>query len=161
MSTAVWPCEERVVALVVSCLEHEWWEIASIAHTESRAHGADIRTVKNAELLIIEAKGFPGTVYARGVNQGKPKPTKPGFQARHWFSQVLFDCILRQSEYPDGQIVMALPNFPVYRSLVARTSNAICKLGIGVYFVEEGGMVETLRAPQVIATASIPPGDEP
>ena len=160
MSTALWPCEERVVALVVSYLEQVGWEIASIAHTESRARGADIRAVKGAELLIVEAKGFPGTVYARGVNQGKPKPTKPGVQARHWFSQVLFDCILRQSEYPDARIVMALPHFPVYINLMARTSNAIRKLGIGVYFVEENGMVETPMEARETATVNIPPDDE-
>jgi hypothetical protein len=141
MSTAPWPCEERVVALVVSYLEQEGWDIGSIAHTESRARGADIRATKGAELLIVEAKGFPGTVYARGVNQGKPKPTKPGVQARHWFGQVLFDCILRQSEYPDSHVVMALPDFPVYRNLLRRTKDALRKLEIGVYFVGEDGSV--------------------
>jgi hypothetical protein len=142
MSAAPWPCEEKVVALVVSYLEQMGWSIKSVAHTESRARGADIRATRASELLIVEAKGFPGVVYARGQNQGKPKPTKPGVQARHWFSQVLFDCILRQSEYPDAHVVMALPNFSVYKNLLARTSEALRKLRIGVYLVQEDGLVE-------------------
>jgi hypothetical protein len=142
MSAAPWPCEENIVALVVSYLEQMGWSIESVANTESRARGADIRATRAAELLIVEAKGFPGVVYARGQNQGKPKPTKPGVQARHWFSQVLFDCILRQSEYPEAHVVMALPNFSVYKNLLARTNEALRKLQIGVYLVREDGLVE-------------------
>jgi hypothetical protein len=131
--------------LVVVHLELDGWDIKSVAHTESRERGADIRATRAAELLIVEAKGFPGTVYARGKNQGKPKPTKPSVQARHWYSHALFDCILRQSEYPDAHVVMALPDFTVYRNLLARTGDAIRKLQIGVYLVQEDGTVEARR----------------
>src|SRR5260370_37436955 len=139
---AGWPCEEKVFASVVSHLKQEGWKIESVADTEARARGADIRATRPGELLIVEAKGYPGTVYARGENKGKPKPTKPGVQARHWYGQVLFDAILRQAEYPSAQVVIALPDFPLFTNLISRTRLALCKLRIGVYLVSETGAVQ-------------------
>lgn len=75
-AVAPWPCERNVVESVVSYLSAEGWTIASIADTETRSPGVDIRAVRSDELLIVEAKGYPGTVYARGENKGKPKTHK-------------------------------------------------------------------------------------
>jgi hypothetical protein len=139
-----WPCEENIVTSVVSHLKQEGWMIESVADTQARAPGADIRAARSGETLIVEAKGYPATVYARGENRGKPKPTKPGVQARHWYGQVLFDAILRQSQYPSAQVVIALPDFPVFTNLISRTRRALCKLRIGVYLVRETGLVESV-----------------
>jgi len=141
---AEWPCEENVVVSVVSHLKQESWKIESVADTESRARGADIRATRSGELLIVEAKGYPGTLYARGENKGKPKPTRPAVQARHWYGQLLFDAILRQSEYPSAKVVIALPDFPLFTNLISRTRHALCKLRIGVYLVSETGAVQCL-----------------
>lgn len=141
MSTE-WCCESNIVALVVSHLKEDGWTIESIANTETRAPGADIRASRNGQILIVEAKGYPSTVYARGENKGKPKPTKPGVQARHWYAQVLFDAVLRQSQYPSAQVFIALPDFPVFTNFIGRTGFALCKLGIGVYIVRKTGIVE-------------------
>lgn len=92
-------------------------------------------------MLIVEAKGYPLTVYARGEHKGEPKPTKPGVQARDWYGQVLFDAILRQSKYPSAMVVIALPNFLVFVNLINRTRPALTKLGIGIYLVSESGLV--------------------
>lgn len=124
-TTALWPCEESVVAAVVPYLSHEGWTIESVADTQTRAPGADIRVVRTGKLLIVEAKGYPGTVYGRGENKGKPKPTKPGVQARHWYGQVLFDAILRQAQFPSATVMIALPDFPVFANLISRTEHAI------------------------------------
>lgn len=67
MSTE-WCCESNVVASVVSLLKQEGWTIESVANTEARARGADIRASREGQLLIVEAKGYPSTVYARGEN---------------------------------------------------------------------------------------------
>lgn len=142
MSTE-WCCESSVVESVVRHLKQQGWTIESIANTETRARGADIRASRDGETLIVEAKGYPSTVYARGENKGKPKPTKPGVQARHWYAQVLFDAILRQSQYPSAQVFIALPDFPVFTNFITRTRFALRKLGIGVYVVREKGAVET------------------
>lgn len=142
--SAPWHCEQNVVEAVVSYLEREGWSIQSVADTESRAPGADIRAVRADKLLIVEAKGYPERVYARGANKGKPKPTKPGVQARHWYGQVLFDAILRQTQYPDASVAIALPDFPVFANLIDRTRHALQKLDIGVFLVSEPCLVKRL-----------------
>lgn len=139
-----WCCESNIVALVVSHLKQEGWTIESVANTETRAPGADIRAARNGQQLIVEAKGYPSTVYARGKNKGQPKPTKPGVQARHWYGHALFDAILRQSQYPSARIFIALPDFPVFTNLISRTRFALCKLDIGIYIVRKTGIVENV-----------------
>ena len=141
---AEWPCEETVVGVVISYLKQEGWTIESVADTETRARGADIHATRSGDTLIIEAKGYPTTVYARGAKKGMPKPTKPGTQARHWYSHALFDAILRQSQYPSASVAIALPDFPVFTNLINRTQSALYKLGIGVYLVRVSGTVEVV-----------------
>ncbi len=143
-AVAPWPCERNVVESVVSYLSAEGWTIESIVDTETRSPGADIRAVRSGELLIVEAKGYPGTVYARGENKGKPKPTKPGVQARHWYGQVLFDAILRQSKFSSASVMIAVPDLPVFTNLISRTEHALRKLGIGVFLLRGNGTVEKL-----------------
>lgn len=144
MDAAEWHCEQNVVRVVVTYLKAVGWTIESIADTEARSPGADIRAVRSEELLIVEAKGYPATVYARGENKGKLKPTKPGVQARHWYGQVLFDAILRQSQFPSATVMIALPDFPVFTNLIARTRPALEKLRIGVLLVRQTCTVERL-----------------
>jgi hypothetical protein len=143
-SPASWPCEQNVVESVASYLRAEGWTIESIADTEARSPGADIRAVRSSELLIVEAKGYPATVYARGENKGKPKPTRPGVQARHWYGQVLFDAILRQSQFPSATVMIALPDFPLFRNLISRTEHALRKLDISVFLVCDNCSVKKL-----------------
>jgi len=69
--SAEWPSEENIVTSVVSHLKQAGWMIESVADTEARAPGADIRAARSDETLIVEAKGYPATVYARGENKGK------------------------------------------------------------------------------------------
>jgi cation transport regulator ChaC len=71
-------------------------------------------------------------------------PTKPGVQARHWYGQVLFDAILRQSQYPSAKVIIALPDFPVFMNLIGRTKHALEKLDIGVFVVRDTCMVDRL-----------------
>jgi hypothetical protein len=142
--TADWFWEGNVVASVVSHLEENGWTIKSIADTEGRAAGVDIRAERAGNLLLVEAKGYPSRVYARGENKGMPKPTNPATQARHWYSQVLFAAILRQSQQPGAMVAIALPDFRAFTNLVNRTRPALLKLDIGVYLVRETGSVESI-----------------
>jgi len=139
--SVVWHCEENVVAAVVAYLKKEGWTIENVANTQTRAHGPDIRAARPGEILIVEAKGYPETVYAHGVNKGKPKPTKPGVQARHWYGQVLFAAIARQHQYPSAIVIIALPDYPIYSSLIKQTRHALDRLRIGIYLVREEGAV--------------------
>jgi hypothetical protein len=105
----------------VAYLRQDGWTIESVATTQTRAPGADIRATRSLEILIVEAKGYPATVYARGENKGKPKPSKPGVQAGHSYAQVLFDAILRQSRYPSRKVMIVMPDFSVFTNLTSRT----------------------------------------
>jgi hypothetical protein len=152
-----WFCEQNVVASVVIYLKRDGWIIKSIADTESRARGADILAQKDGRTLIVEVKGYPSTVYARGPKKGKDKPTKPGVQARHWYSHLLLDALLRQSEHPSAEIAIALPKFPVFTKLIARTQTALTKPGIDLFLVSETTTVQCARAVAQVQSLAVEP----
>lgn len=56
MSAPEWHCERNVVGAVVAYLKQEGWTIESVADTETRARGADIRAQREGKTLIVEAK---------------------------------------------------------------------------------------------------------
>lgn len=58
--------------------------------------------------------------------------------------QVLFDAILRQSQFPSATVMIALPDFPVFTNLIARTRHALKKLSIGVLLVRQTCTIEGL-----------------
>ena len=155
-----WHCEQNVVGSVVAHLKQNDWTIESVADTESRARGADIRAHRNGRTLVVEVKGYHLTVYARGAKKGKEKPTKPGVQARHWYSHVLLDAMLRQSQYPSARVAVALPDFAVFTNLIARTQSALRKLGIDVYLVRETGCVECIEAAAQRALPVVKPSEQ-
>jgi hypothetical protein len=139
-----WFWEGNVVAAVASFLKQNGWSIESIADTEKREAGVDIRATQARRVLLVEVKGYPATIYQRGIKKGQPKPTKPNVQARHWFSHVLLSAILRQADNPGTEVAIALPSFPVFTNLVQRTQDALNKLGLIIYFVQETGEVQIL-----------------
>ncbi len=49
---------------------------------------------------IIEVKGYPTTVHTKGKDKGKPKPTNPKLQAKHWFSEALLSSIFNYLDAP-------------------------------------------------------------
>jgi hypothetical protein len=132
-TTAQWPCEQNVVDSVVSYLKREGWTIESVADTETRAPGADIRAAQSGKLLIVEAKGYPATVYARAQNKGKPKPTKPGVQARHWWTGAVrchttaISVSIRESHHRTAR-------FPSFHESRRPNEHALQKLDIGESF---------------------------
>jgi hypothetical protein len=115
-----WFWEGNVVAVVASFLKQNDWSIKSIADTEKREAGVDIHATQVGKDLLVEVKGYPATVYQRGIKKGQPKPTKPDVQARHWYSEVLLLAILRQTEAdnPTTEVAIVLPSHPVYIKLV-------------------------------------------
>ena len=137
-----WFWEGNVQASLVAHLELEGWDITNQADTASREHGIDIVAVRHGKRLSVEVKGFPSTTYARGERAGQPKPTQPASQARQWFSHALLSVMLMRHKQPDAVIALAFPDYPTYRSLVDRTDLSLDLLGVGVFFVQEGGAVE-------------------
>jgi hypothetical protein len=129
---------------MASFLKQNGWTIEHIADTKKREAGVDVRATQTERVLLVEVKGYPATIFQRGIKKGQPKPTHPVTQARHWYSEVLFLAILRQVDNPTIEVAIALPNFPVFINLVQRTRSALNKLGIIVYFIEETGEVQTV-----------------
>lgn len=139
-----WYWEGNVVKAVSAYLQKEGWTVKRTANTETREAGVDIHAQKSSEVLLVEVKGYPSTVYERGERKGQPKRTNPPTQARHWYGEVLFSAILRQAEHPTATVAIALPKFTPFTNLVRRMRHALTKLGIVVYVVEDSGTVKVI-----------------
>ncbi len=72
-----WYWEGSVVSAVCAYLEAHGWTIEHKTNTATREQGG--------RLLLVEVKGYPSTVYQRGINKGLPKPTRPNVQAKHYY----------------------------------------------------------------------------
>jgi hypothetical protein len=59
--------------------------------------------------------------------------------------------MLLRDKRPDAEIAICFPRFTTYENLVKRTSVSFTLLGFGVYFVNEGGVVD-LALPHAAAT---------
>ena len=136
-----WYWEGNVQRCLVDCLETRGWSCA-VADTASGQHGPDIDAVHpTSGRLIVEVKGYPKTVYQRGPNKGKPKPTNPKLQARHWYAGALLSALLRKADAPDAKVGLCSPDMPTYQALIRRTSQSLKCLGLQVYLVAEDGSV--------------------
>jgi len=56
----------------------------------------------------------------------------------------MFDAIVRQSQFPNATVMIALPDFPVFTNLISRTEHALKKLNVGVLLVRENCTVDKL-----------------
>jgi hypothetical protein len=139
-----WFWEGHVQAATVAHLVRSGWTIERVADTARREQGIDVIASKDGRRLAVEVKGFPSALYARGSKAGQPKPTSPALQARHWFAGALLASILTTSKLGRSELALALPDVPRYRALIEQARWALQRLGIGVYLVREGGVVERL-----------------
>lgn len=136
-----WFWEGHVQDALATHLRADGWEVRELADTETKAPGIDLLATKDERWLAVEVKGFPSTTYAHGPKRGQPKPTQPTNQARQWFSHALLGMMLLRDRRPDAEIAICFPDFPTYRTLVARTKVSFGLLGFGVYLVAESGSV--------------------
>jgi hypothetical protein len=132
---------KHVEAVSLALRPYGWTEIAR-ADTLSREKGPDLVLGKETRKLVVEAKGYPDTIYARGPNQGKPKPTKPRLQAKHWFAEALLSAMLLQTEYSENEIGIALPNNERYLQLYSKVRQQLDRIGLHVFFVDAKGKVQ-------------------
>jgi hypothetical protein len=132
-----WYWEGNVVLSLEGYLKHNGWNVRPIPSTERREKGPDLVAEKDGHTLVVEAKGYPSKGYQHGERKGQPKNTNPATQARHWFAQALFQAILKQNEFKDAQIAIALPRFQTYLDLLDRTKPQLMKLGVWVYVINE------------------------
>lgn len=142
-----WFWEGNVVETLEKHFKNLGWSIVCKADTASRQSGVDLHAKMGDTELLIEAKGYPSTTYQRGARQGRPKPTKPTTQARHWYAQALLCAMLMQNDHPSSIVAIAFPEFPVFTRMVDRTKESLQKLGLRVIFLSEGGIVRVIGDP--------------
>lgn len=152
MANTDWSWEGNISRVVMRHLESRGWVIESVADTTARQPGPDIRARKAEQLMVVEVKGYPSTVYQRGPNKGKPKPTNPPTQARHWFAEALFTALLRRADHPAHKVAMAFPEFAVYANLLRRLHQDLVLLGLTVFLVRKSGEVVVSIAEQGLAS---------
>lgn len=141
-----WFWEGNVQASVVGHLAAGGWRIRRVAGTASSEHGVDIEAERGAATVLVEVKGYPGTVYARGPRQGEPRSGSVGSQARAYFASAVLSGVLMRSARPDADIVLAFPEMATYTSLAVRTARPLAECGVAVRLVREDGAVRAVAA---------------
>lgn len=141
-----WHTEARVQSTLISALVRDGWRVVSQADTATKQHGIDV-VASHGELVAgIEVKGFPTRTYADPRRQGQPKPTQPSTQAGHWYSQAVLAAMRLRTRRPELLSVIALPDFPRYRSLFSETKTSLDAAGIHLWWVHASGDVDGLPA---------------
>lgn len=139
-----WAWEGNVQSRIATYLAGAGWSIIRVADTAQRERGVDIIAEQGAQRLLVEAKGWPSTTYARGERAGQPKPTQPTLQATHWFAEALTS-LIRRGDEPGVRLGLALPDMPRYRTLIGEAGWALERLGITVFLVNAEGAVEVVE----------------
>jgi hypothetical protein len=134
-----WHQEDKLVEALCRHLIRQGWSIEHIAGTK-----VTVLARKDDRMLTVEVRGYPPAVYQRGPKAGRRKPTRPANQARRWYAGVLLAAIRRQAEHPDDTVAIALPDFPVYHSLIDQTRHALDRLELFVFVVEASGRVSVI-----------------
>ena len=120
-----------------------------MADTASRQPGIDLVLQRGGERLYVEVKGWPSSTYARGPQAGRPKPTNPTVQARHWFAGALLSAMLMRDAEPSSRVALAFPDVARYRDLLARTAASLATLRFEVILVDDAGQIEVIN-PQTL-----------
>ena len=128
-----WYWEGNVQASVVSHLVSRSYRVMSVADTASRSSGKDIEALSpEGSTLWVSVKGYPD----------RSQHT----QARHWFSQAMFDMILYREESAENMFAVALPaGFATYQNLASRVSwfQNSCKFTF--FWTKEDGSVSEAK----------------
>ncbi len=92
-------------------------------------------------MLLVEAKGYPSTIYRDPRRACERKPTNPTNQAQQWYSHALLKLLRLQNEHPQAKVALALPDFPRYQTLFSETKLGLEKLGVAVLIVNASGQL--------------------
>lgn len=121
--------EDNVVAAVVAHLRADGWEIESTALATH--HGDDIVATRNAQRLVVEAKG-EGSSKSHTTRFGKPFTKQQA-------SVHIAVAVLRSMRVISGgtsSAAIALPSVDSHRREVDRVAPALSLAGIRVYWVD-------------------------
>lgn len=142
-----WFWEGNIQKKIVEHLISSKFEILSEANTYTKNPGPDILARHNGNILQISVKGYPSDKYTGdfpGGRKGQKKRTQPSTQARHWFSEALFELILAKSQKPQLGIALGLPRFQTYVNYVTKIRWLREKVDLLCYFVDSDGKVELI-----------------
>jgi hypothetical protein len=141
---AEWHWECNVQAAVVTALAAAGWRITGVADTATGQRGVDITAKREERALLVEVKGYPSTVYARGTRAGQPKPTHPSVQAKHWLAEAVLQAMRLRHRRPEAAVAIALPAHPRYAALLAEVRTSLAAIGVAVLEVAADGAVTGL-----------------
>jgi hypothetical protein len=136
-----WFWEGNVQAAVVSHLAANGWHIRRVANTASSEHGIDVEADRRGQRLLVEVKGYPGAVYARGTRKGSRKQTPAAAQARTYFGNALLTGLIMRSEDDTATVVIAFPDVSTFANLCRRVAAALATNRIELWLVKEDGTV--------------------
>jgi hypothetical protein len=124
-----WNWEGNIQSVIIQYLCENGYKIIRVSSTENREQGKDIEAkTPVGKILWISVKGFP----EKSVNT----------QARHWFSQALFDMILYKGENRNAQLGIGLPDeVPTYLNLASRIAWFKEACGFDFFWVSQDGKV--------------------
>lgn len=134
-----WHTEAQVQASLVTALAGEGWRILSVANTATRERGIDVVASREGQTVGIEVKGYPSREYADPARAGEVKRSRPSTQAGHWYSQAVLAAMRLRGKEPEWRSVIALPDFPRYRDLLAETAGSLRAANIEVWWVDQVG----------------------
>ena len=128
-----WHWEGNVQSILVKHLIHNGISVSRTANTATREQGIDIEAISQTGCPIwITVKGYP-------EDKGKAHPAT---QARHWFSQAIFDIILYRNESEDASLAIGLPDgYPAYINLAKRINWFLKTSKTTIYWVSKSGRV--------------------
>jgi hypothetical protein len=124
-----WNWEGNIQATLASFLAKEGYKLTRVANTESRESGKDIEAINpDGKILWISVKGWPE----------KSENT----QARHCFSQALFDIILYRNESKDIELALAFPDgCQTYLNLAKRIKWFKDTARFNIFWISEYGSI--------------------
>jgi hypothetical protein len=126
-----WFWEGNVQLRVVHYLKSLGFQILSEANTASHEQGIDVIAEKNGKKIWISVKGYP-----KGTDK-----TSPTTQAGHWFKQVIFDMIAYREKDNSVSLIVALPDFPRYRSMAKKITWFKPVANFTYFWVRENGEI--------------------
>jgi len=124
-----WCWEGNIQTNLVTWLAKNGYRIQSVAHTALRTRGKDIVALDlDGRELWVSVKGYP------------QKSTHT--QARHWYSQAIFDLILYRDESLKVSLGIGLPDgFSTYLNLSKKVDWLKTNLPFQFYWVSQTGKV--------------------
>ena len=129
-----WPHEVAVQGALVGWLVRENWRIIRVADAEAQEQGTDVIADRDGVRLLVEVKGYPGPMHARG-----PNPTPSTLQASHWLATALLRAMRMRGADQDSRIVIALPDATRYGALLSEIDRSLRGARIEAWLLTDRG----------------------